>query len=115
MAFVALVAFIACTVLPCVGQQLAPEEWGAPPVKVTHSAGFRTIAGKKNTVTLNEKDLSFTVQAGPASWRMVPSSAKDMVVRAFDGEFNVRLADAGSIQIIEYKTGFKTGVKMTLD
>ena len=97
------------------GQQLAPEEWGAPPVKVTHSAGTWTIAGKKNAVILNEKDLSFTVQAGPATWKMVPSSSKDMVVRAYDDEFNVRLADASSIQIVQYKTGFKTGVKITLD
>jgi hypothetical protein len=100
--------------LPCLGQ-VSPEEWGAPPVKVSHDAGKWTIAGKKNTAVLDERDLSLSVQAGAVTWKMVPSSAKDMLIRANDDEFNVRLADARDLQIVEYHAGFKTGVKITLD
>jgi hypothetical protein len=46
---------------------------------------------------------------------MVPSSAKDLLVRARGDEFNLRLADAGEIKIAPYDTGFKRGVKLTLD
>ena len=95
--------------------QVTPAEWGAPPVTVSHANGKWTIAGTKNTATLDEKSLALTVHAGPATWNMVPSSEKDMRVRAFDDEFSVRLADAHDIQIAEYRTGFKTGVKITLD
>lgn len=48
---------------PCTGQ-VAPEEWGAPPVHVSHAAGKWTIAGKKNTAVLDEKDLSLTRTTG---------------------------------------------------
>ena len=112
--FAALAALMAWCVWPCAGQQLSPTEWGAPPVKVTHSAGTWTIAGKKNTVVLNEKDLSFTVQAGSATWKVVPSSFKDMLIRANDDEFNVRLADAAEIQVTQLETGYDTGVKIAL-
>jgi len=108
------IAFLAFSGWPSIAQ-VTPEEWGAPPAKVSRAAGKWTIAGKKNTAVLDEKDLSLTVQAGAVAWKMVPSADKDMLVRAFDDEFNVRLADARDIQIVEYQAGFKTGVKITLD
>src|SRR6185369_8308517 len=64
--------------------------------------------------TLNEKDLSLTVQNGSASWAMVPSGANDLIVKAGGKEFSVRLADAKHIEIVPYDTGFKTGVKVVL-
>jgi hypothetical protein len=108
------IAFLAFSGWPSAAQ-VTPEEWGAPPVGISHAAGKWTIAGKKNTAVLDEKDLSLTVQSGAALWKMVPSSGKDMLVRAHDDEFGVRLADARDIQIVEYHAGFKTGVKITLD
>ncbi len=108
-------AVLGCLVGPCIGQ-VSPQEWGAPPVRVSHAAGKWTIAGTKNTATLDEKDLSLTVQAGAAAWKMMPSSDKDMLVRAFDDEFpRAPGGCAREIGIVEYRTGFKTGVKITLD
>src|SRR5690348_15044158 len=100
--------------LPC-GAQVAPQDWGAPPVSVSHAAGKWTIAGRNNTAVLDEKDLSLTLQSGGTAWKTVPSSPQDLLVRANDDEFRVRLADARDSQIVEYRTGFKTGVKITLD
>jgi Family of unknown function (DUF5696) len=95
-------------------QRLPREEWGAPAVVVSRAEGKWIIAGKKNKVTLNESDFALSVQAGPAKWAMVPSSAKDMLVRSRGEEFYLRLADARKIDIEPYDTGFKTGVKISL-
>jgi catechol 2,3-dioxygenase-like lactoylglutathione lyase family enzyme len=89
-------------------------DWGEPPVTVTSSAGTWTIAGRKNTVVLEQGDLSVRIQARDATWKMIPSSAQDLLVREGGHEFRLRLADAREIQIVPYRTGFKTGVKITL-
>jgi hypothetical protein len=92
-----------------------PAEWGAPPVEVTHTGTNWVIAGRKQRVTLNETDLSTTIQAdGGTTWKMVPSGDHDMLVRVKDEETWLRLADAGTKAIVPYHTGFKSGVKMTL-
>ena len=95
-------------------QQLSREQWGAPAVNVSQAGGKWTIAGKRNTVTLDESDLALKVQAGNALWQMVPSSPKDMLVRANGEDTYVRLADAAKKTITRYDTGFKTGVKIVL-
>jgi hypothetical protein len=93
---------------------LPREQWGAPLVTVSRTDANWVIAGKKNQVTLNQSNLAMTVQAGPATWRMSPSLKDDMIVKSRGEEFFVRLADAGKMQIEPYDTGFKTGVKITL-
>jgi Family of unknown function (DUF5696) len=95
-------------------QQLTRSEWGAPGVEVTHAAGNWVITGKKNKVTLNESDLRIQVQAGAVQWNMVPSSARDMLVKTNGEEFYLRLADAKKLAIVPYNTGFKKGVKISL-
>jgi hypothetical protein len=95
-------------------QPLPREQWGAPAVNVSHTGGKWIITGNKNKVTLNESDLALGVQAGPADWAMVPSSAEDMLVKSRGEEFYLRLADARKIEIKPYDTGFKTGVKISL-
>src|ERR1041384_5442873 len=95
-------------------QQLPREQWGAPAVAVSQANGKWTIAGKKNKVTLNATDLALSVQAGPATWAMVPSSGKDLRVKSRGEEFYLRLADAQKLSVTRYDTGFKTGVKISL-
>src|ERR1051326_6520908 len=95
-------------------QQLPREQWGAPAVTVSQENGKWIIAGKKNKVTLNAADLALSVQAGPATWTMLPSSAKELRVKSSGEEFYLRLADAQKIAITRYDTGFKTGVKIGL-
>ena len=95
-------------------QQLPREQWGAPNVKVSHADGKWIIAGQKNKVTLNETDLALNVQAGPAQWVMMPSKAGDMLVKSKGEEVSLRLADAKTISVVAYDTGFKTGVKISL-
>src|SRR5438309_5606196 len=105
-AFTAILLLSSCAA----AQKLPREQWGAPAVKVSHEGREWTIAGKKDKVTLNEGDLGLTVQAGAAQWTMVPSGAKDMLVKSHDKEFYLRLADAQKLSIVPYDTGFRTGV-----
>src|SRR6185436_11853429 len=95
-------------------QKLPREQWGAPAVSVTHEAGKWVIAGKRNKVTMNDTDFALSVVAEGAQWSMVPSSAKDMLVKSQGNEFPLRLADAKKISIVPYDTGFRTGIKITL-
>jgi hypothetical protein len=89
--------------------------WGAPEIEVLHEAGQWIIAGKKNRARLDESDLTMTVEAGPVTWRMAPSSPEDMLVQWRGEIFYLRLADAGKIVIEPYDTGCKTGVKIRLE
>lgn len=68
-------------------------------VAVSHAGGNWTIAGQKNTVVLDEADLAVSIQAGPVTWKMLPSSDHDMRVNAQGDTFYVRLADAQKIDI----------------
>ena len=94
--------------------QVSREQWGAPDIKVAHANGKWIIAGKKNTVTIDESDLAMKVQAGAAVWQMVPSSANDLLIRSRGTDSSLRLADAARKTITLYDTGFKTGVKIVL-
>jgi hypothetical protein len=113
-------AFFAFWLVPAglLAQQQFPPvsraERGAPVVDVTQSAGAWVISGQKNRVTLNPSDLAIQVQAGPVTWRLAPSLKDDLLVKSRGEEFYVRLRDAGRIQIEPYDTGFKTGVKISL-
>ena len=83
-----------------------------PVASVTHAGGAWTIAGKLNQVTLDEKDLSVAVHAGPVTWKMLPSSDQDLLVNAGGETIRLRLADAKEIHIEPYHTGFSSGVRM---
>ena len=96
-------------------QQRSPADTGAPQVTVTHAGSKWRLAGRKNTVELDAASLAISVHAGPVSWKMLPSSAEDMLVAAGGSQARVRLAEAGQIDITPYETGFKTGVKIVLD
>jgi hypothetical protein len=96
-------------------QSLPRSAWGAPEISVSHQAGQWIIAGQKNRVILDESDLSLVVEAGPATWKMEPSSEEDMLVQWRDERFYLSLADAGKIAIEPYDTGYKTGVKIRLE
>ena len=93
------------------------DQWGAPVVEVAHdsAAGKWTIKGKKQAVTLNEKDLAIEVAAGANRWKMAPSGSRDLTVKSAGVETHLALASAGEIAIAPYDTGFKTGVKITLN
>jgi hypothetical protein len=95
-------------------QQLSREQWGAVPISVTHNGAKWVIEGKTNRVTLNEKDLALSIQAGPAQWNMMPSKPGDMLVRSKGERLSLRLADANKISIVPYDAAFKTGVKIAL-
>lgn len=95
------------------GQPATP--WGEPAVTVSHADGQWTIAGRTNVVTLADADLAMTIKNGPVNWSMVPSGPNDMIVKSGGREFHLRLADAGKISIVPYRTGFKSGVKIELN
>ena len=104
----AAVALLACLGGPCAAQ-VSPADTGAPQVQVSRAPGQMDPGGQENVVVLNEADLAVTVEAGPAVWKMVPSSSKDLLVSKDGDEFNLRLADAKEIRVTPYETGFKTG------
>lgn len=106
--------FCALLALQLLSQPLPRAEWGAPEIAVTQAGNVWTIAGKKQTVTLNAADLALRVRAESASWTMVPSGPQDMLVKAGGQQFPLRLAAAAKIAIERYDTGYKTGVKITL-
>jgi hypothetical protein len=83
-------------------------------VTITHPDGRWSIVGRTVSVTLDERTLGIEIAAGPARWAVAPSTANDMRVRADGQDFQVALADARSIAIVPYETGFKSGVKLTL-
>ncbi|HZI32836.1 MAG TPA: hypothetical protein VFF11_10880, partial [Candidatus Binatia bacterium] len=96
-------------------QSLSPTDWGAPHVSVSHADGHWTIAGKTNVVTLNDSNLAMDIKNGTINWSMVPSGTNDMLVETGGKKFYLRLADAKRISIVPYRTGFKTGVKISLN
>jgi hypothetical protein len=91
-------------------------DWGAVDVDVSQdaSSGKWTIKGNRNTLTL-DKNLALEIKAGGTTWKMVPSTASDMLVKVGEQEFPVRLADAGKMEIVPYDAAFQRGVKITLD
>jgi len=97
------------------GPKVPPQEdWGAPAVSVTDDNGNWVIAGQRHKVILNAADLSMTVEAGPVTWKLLPSVGDDMTVEVAGKVFKLRLVDAGKIQISPYETGFKSGAKIHL-
>lgn len=111
----ALVAVLTIAGAPLIrGGQVPRDQWGAPAVTVTHKAGEWIIAGQKVRVVLADSDLAIRIQAGPAAWSLAPSAAGDVLVRSNGDDFPLRLADARTVDVRPYDTGFKTGVKLTL-
>ncbi len=90
------------------------EDWGAPAVSVSRTNGNWVIAGQRHKVILNTADLSMMVEAGPITWKLLPSAADDLSAQVAGKVFPLRLADAGKIEISPYETGFKSGVKIHL-
>jgi len=91
------------------------EDWGAPDVSVTHDGTVWRIDGKKNAVTLDEADLAIRVVAANTRWDMVGSEGDDVIVK-FGGEtIPLRLTDARKVRISPYDTGYKTGLKISLE
>ena len=70
-------------------------DWGAPAVITSHANGRWTIAGRRNTVVLNDSDLAVAIQAGSTAWEMAPSSGDDMVVKSAGELFPLGLGTAG--------------------
>jgi hypothetical protein len=98
-----------------VGLLAVPLSAQPPVAAVSHSGGTWTIAGKKNQVTLDEANLAIAVHAGPVTWKMLPSSDRDLTVNAGGETIRLRLADAKDIRIAPYHTGFASGLRITLD
>ncbi|HTD85462.1 MAG TPA: hypothetical protein VK850_02705, partial [Candidatus Binatia bacterium] len=114
MKFVAFLVFGFSGFALFAGTALPREDWGAPLVKVSQENETWRLTGKKQTVTLDQKTLALAVQAGPARWQMTSSLTNDLVVRFHGNDYSVRLADARSITVAPYDTGFKTGLKLSL-
>jgi hypothetical protein len=92
----------------------APRETIHPPITVTSREGVWTIAGARATATLRAADLALEVRHAGTTWNMVPSGPEDMIVKSGGQEFPLRLADARSIDVAPYRTGFRSGLKIQL-
>src|SRR5262245_14152689 len=110
----AILSIFALGVMAASAQQLKREQWGAVPVDVSHTGNNWLIKGQKNSVTLNQSDLTLSIQAGPTTWTMKPSAVGDIVVKTRGEVKSLRLADARNITVTPYDAAFKTGIKITL-
>src|SRR2546423_1789692 len=81
---------------------LARQQWGAPLVEVHSDGGKWIIAGKRQTVSLDATNLATEIRAGESTWKLVPSSPTDLLVKSAGKEFPLRLADARKIDITRY-------------
>ena len=88
-------------------QTLPREQWGAMPVAVTQAEGSWTIQGRQQTVTLTESNLALRVQAGPVTWKMVPSNTNDLRLWSGSQEVTFRLAYALQRTIEPFDAAFK--------
>jgi Family of unknown function (DUF5696) len=109
-----VVALLVASANAASSQTLSREQWGAPNVQVTSIAGKWTIKGKRNTVALDQKNLAVTIETPAATWQMVPSSTKDMLIRSRGEDAEIQLSAAREVQVTPYDTGYKTGVKVVL-
>ena len=48
-------------------------------IEVTNTNGAWTIAGKKQTITFKESDLSIRIKSENETWNLVPSGTGDMI------------------------------------
>jgi len=87
---------------------------GSPAVEVTQKGDAWLIRGTKTSVELNPATLAMTIQAGGSTWSTVASSGGDLIVETSGKQLALRLADAGKRTVSAYRTGFKTGVKVSL-
>jgi len=95
----------------------AQNDWSAAVrVHTSQRDGRWTIQGAKNVVVFDPADLAITVRAGRRSWRFLPSTAGDLTVKSGGSVMLIplRLADATVKDIEPYKTGYISGIKVTL-
>jgi hypothetical protein len=92
----------------------AQADWGAPRVKTTHEGGRWIIRGAKNAIEFNPSELRIDARAGSVIWRFLPSSEGDLTVKSAGSVFALRLADAEAKKVEPYKTGYLSGLKLTL-
>jgi hypothetical protein len=121
LAFLAVVPLIAASLFaqnvqqpPVQSPRQTREQWGATAVTVKHEGGLWSIAGKKNQVTVNDRDLAVSVMAEGVPWKMKASEDDDVLVESHGEIFHVSLKSAGRTEIVPYDAGYETGVKITL-
>src|SRR5262245_2917321 len=95
-------------------QQLSREQWGGVPVTIAHQNANWIIAGRKNKVTLNDRNLAITIETASSKWSTLASSTHDMLVRSGVQEFAIGLTQSKMIYILPYYAGFKASVKISL-
>ncbi len=96
-------------------QEADQNNWGAPKVQVFQRDGKWIIEGQRNRIELNPSDLQMTVYAQSRTWSMIPSFSGDLIVEESGARLSLRLADSEIKEISQYQTGFKTGIKISLD
>jgi len=90
------------------------DDYGSPAVQVAQGQGTWIIRGSKTSVELNPATLQMTIQSGGITWSTIGSSGGDLLVAASGRNLPLRLADAGKRSVSAYRTGYKTGVKISL-
>ncbi len=83
--------------------------------QTTHSGNQWALQGHHTRVHFDQGNFALSVESGPATWPMLPSSANDLTVANGGDEFHLKLTDAGNIQVTPYESGFKSGIRIVLD
>ena len=86
----------------------------AEAVQVVHENGQWWINGQTHQVCVDESDLQMVVLDGATTWPFVAGAEQELTV--FQGKpIACRLVDAQERTISRYQTGFKKGIRITLD
>jgi len=85
----------------------------APP-GVTNTGQRWEIAGDRHRVVLDANSLQLELHGGARSWRLEPSFAGDLEVRAGAKSGRIGLATATNRVVTPYSTGYARGVKVEL-
>ena len=97
-------------------EQASREEWNGMPVTVLIGEGEKqhiiTIAGKKQTVTVNGDTLGIDIQSAAGHWNFLPST-DDLMVRRGGKDATISLADSRK-DILRSDPGYRTGVQIRL-
>jgi len=83
-------------------------------VQVLQEAGSWWIHGQQRHVRIDESSLAMTVQDRAATWSFAAGSAEPLTVQQTITA-RCRLVDATARTIAPYQTGFKKGLRITLD
>jgi len=95
----------------------APQESGAPAVRVSREGTTWRLEGRRTRVGFDLESLGFTATTEAGTWTTRPSFDGDLTLGDAAGRElgQVRLASAAEKRAAPYRNGFRSGIKVSLE